>query len=76
MIEKLNRLKKRLAQVKAGPAAIALKSAGLGDVLTDVEGLVEDLVNQVIDQRDKLELLANVVDELVMEQGAGVVDGA
>jgi hypothetical protein len=72
MIEKLNRLKKRLAQVKAGPAAIAIKAAGLGEALTDIEGLIEQLVTDTIDQGNRLTMLESVVDELVVEQGEGV----
>lgn len=77
MIEKINRLKKRLAQVKAGPAfALYAKTTGLGDALTDIEQLVEQLVEASVDQGNRLTQLENVVDEIVVEQGAEVGDGA
>lgn len=74
MIEKLNRLKKRLAQVKAGPAfALYAKTTGLGEALTDIEALVEKVVTDVIDQGNRLTMLESVVDDLVVEQGAEMV---
>lgn len=77
MIEKLNRLKQRLAKLKAAPAfAIYAKTTGIGEVLTDVEQLVEQLVDETIDQGNRLTMLEQVVDELVVEQGVEVGDGA
>lgn len=76
MIEKLNRLKTRLVKIKAPPSyAIFAKSSGLDAVLEMVEGLVDDLVHEVIDQGNRLTQLESVVDDLVVEQGTGVGDG-
>lgn len=75
MLEKLNSLKKRLAKAKSAPGyAVYAKTTGLDAVLADVELLVEYLVTDVIDQGNRLSLLEQIVDELVVEQG--VCNGA